>query len=303
MSVVARLRDEARDLLELMLLPGIAAVLPWRLCFRLFRLVSRLDWLYAEECNEAVRHAEALGCIRGDRRRWMRDRRLVTLVDHADFYLSRTRSDRWLARHVEVDGEWPEGGKAGILCTFHWGAGMWALRHLGAGALRVHAIVAPQVRDAFPGRTVKFLYCRARVRAVADALRTAPIEPSHSPRPILRTLQGGEQIVAAIDVPSDQVAASESIDFLGWKARIPRGLLRVAADTAIPVTVYLTGIHMRDGRRFLHIHRLGARDQLAPLMTDVFAYLERAIESDTAAWHFWSVAPRFFEPGPSAVAA
>jgi len=300
MSAVVRLRNEARDLLELVLLPGIAAVLPWRLCFRVFRLLSRLDSLYAEECNEAVHHAVALGWVRGGRRQWMRDRRLVTLVDHADFYLSRTRSDRWLARHVEVHGEWPEAGKAGILCTFHWGAGMWALRHLGAGALRAHAIVAPQVPEAFPGRTIKFLYCRARVRAVADALRTEPIEPSHSPRPILRTLQGGEQIVAAIDVPSDQVAASESIDFLGRRARIPRGLLRVAADSAIPVTVYLTGIRMRDGKRFLRIHRLGARDRLAPLMAEVFASLERAIEADSAAWHFWSVAPRVFEPGPGA---
>ena len=298
MNAVTRLRNEARDLLELVLLPGLAAVLPWRLCFRVFRRLSRLDFLYAEECAEAVRHAEALGWVRGDRRSWVRARRLVTLVDHADFYLSRTRSDRWLARHVAVDGAWPEPGKPGVLCTFHWGAGMWALRHIGTGPLRVHAIVAPQVREAFPGRTVKFLYCRARVRSVAAALRTAPIEPSNSPRRILRTLRGGEQIVAAIDVPSDQVAASESIDFLARRARVPRGLLRVAADEQIPVTVYLTGIRMTDGKRFLRIRQVGTRDDVAQLMGEVFSSLERAIESDPAAWHFWSVAPRFFESGP-----
>ena len=163
--------------------------------------------------------------------------------------------------------------------------------------MRAHAIVAPLVREAFPGRTVKFLYSRARVRSVAMALRTETIEPSHAPRRILRMLKGGEQIMAAIDVPSDQVAASESIDFLGLRARVPRGLMRVAADSQIPITVYITGIRLSDGKRTLRIHPLGVRSDLAALIREVFAYLEKLIEADPPAWHFWSVAPRFFESG------
>ncbi len=303
MSLAVRVHNEARDLVELVLVPGLAALLPWPLCFRVFRVLSRFEFLYRAECMEAVRSAEALGWVRGDRAIWLRTRRLVTLVDHADFYLSRTRSDRWLARHVDITGDWPDGARPGVLCTFHWGAGMWGLRHARTRSMRAHAIVAPQLRRDFPGRLIKFLYCRARVRAVAAALQTEPIEPSHSPRRILRTLRNGEQIVAAIDVPADQVAASESIDFIGRRARVPRGLLRVAADSRIPVTVYLTGIRLIDGKRSLHIHQLGQRDDLRALTNDVFALLQRAIESDPAAWHFWSVAPRFFERDPQASAA
>lgn len=302
MTLLRRMADEARDLLELVLLPGIAAVLPWRLCFRIFKLLSRLDFLYASECHPALRHADALGWVHGDRRLWLRTRRLVTLVDHADFYLSQTRSDRWLARYVHVDGHWPEPEKPGVLCTFHWGAGMWALRHMGAGALRAHAIVAPQVAEAFPGRTVKLLYSRARVRSVAMALRTDPIEPSHSPRQILRTLHQGEQIVAAVDVPSDTVAAIESIQFLGARAHVPRGLLRVAARAGIPVTVYFTRLGTDNGDRFLTIRPLPSRDDPAELMAEVFGFLERAIEVDPAAWHLWSVAPRFFDSTAPTVA-
>jgi hypothetical protein len=297
LSIAARLRTEARDLLELVLAPGLAAVLPWALCFRIFGFLSRFDLLYREECNEAIRNAEALGWVREDRARWLRTRRLVTLIDHADFYLARTRSDRWLARHMAVSGDWPDPSQAAVLCTFHWGAGMWGLRHARSKRMRAHAIVAPQVREAFPGRTVKFLYCRARVRSVAAALQTEPIEPSRSPRRIVETLRGGEQIVAAIDVPADQVAASEAISIVGIPARVPRGLLRVAADSRIPVIVFLTGIRMTDGRRTLRIHRVGSRDDAEALMVEVFAFLEQAIESDPAAWHFWSVAPRFFDLG------
>ena len=43
---ILRLRTELRDLLELVLLPGLAAVLPWPLCFRLFRwLACAARWL------------------------------------------------------------------------------------------------------------------------------------------------------------------------------------------------------------------------------------------------------------------
>ena len=295
MSGLERVRNEARDLLELVLVPGLAAILPWGLCFRIFRFLSRFDLLYRQDCSEAIRNAEALGWIRGDRTRWIQTRRLVTLIDHADFYLSRTRSNRWIARHMAVSGEWPAPSVAAVLCTFHWGAGMWGLRHARAKAMRAHAIVAPQERGNFPGQTIKFLYCRARVRAVATALQTDPIEPSHSPRRILETLRGDEQILAAIDVPADQVAASESIAIVGLPARVPRGLLRVAADWQIPVTVFLTGIQMTDGKRTLRIHQVGCRKDVEALMIEVFAYLEQAIESDPAAWHFWSVAPRFFD--------
>ena len=102
MSGLERVRNEARDLLELVLVPGLAAILPWGLCFRIFRFLSRFDLLYRQDCSEAIRNAEALGWIRGDRTRWIQTRRLVTLIDHADFYLSRTRSNRWIARHMAL---------------------------------------------------------------------------------------------------------------------------------------------------------------------------------------------------------
>ena len=36
------------------------------------------------------------------------------MVDHADFYLAIFRSDRWMRRHMDVEGHWPEPGKAAI---------------------------------------------------------------------------------------------------------------------------------------------------------------------------------------------
>ena len=56
-----RLRIEWRDLLELVLLPGLAVVLPWALCFRIFRWLSRKPWLYREASEHALSQAAQRG--------------------------------------------------------------------------------------------------------------------------------------------------------------------------------------------------------------------------------------------------
>jgi len=302
MISLKRVRDEARDLLELIVVPGLAAVLPWSLCFRVFRGLSRWTFLYRDACNEALAHAQRLGFV-SDPVQWQRQRRLVTLIDHADFFLATTRSDRWLRRHVVVQGRWPAAEAAGVLCTFHWGAGMWGLRHARASGLRAHALVAPHRPELFSGRSVRFWYFGQRNAVVARTLGRKPIEVSRNLRPVLQALRANDQVLAAVDVPSDQVATSESIDFLGLRARVPRGLLRLAVDSRVPVTVYLTGIRLTDGRRMLSIHQLGRAESVEKLVSDTFALLQEAVRADPAAWHFWEVAPRFFEPASASASS
>jgi len=292
-----RLRTEWRDLFELVLLPGLAALLPWSLGFRLVRLAARTLRPFAPAVQAALQQAQDRGWA-GDTRHWSLVRTIVTLVDHADLYLARTRSDAWMAHHLEVTGTWPAAGQAGLICTFHWGAGMWGLRHARASGLTAHALVAPLEGDHFKRRRVLQHYARVRTAEVARSLGCPTLDISASLKPALQALRRGEQVVAAIDVPADQVSASETIDLLGQPARVPRGLLRLAVDQALPVTVYLTGLRVADGRRTLAIHRLGVYEELQPLMKDVFALLEQAIRDDPPAWHFWAEAPRIFEsPG------
>ncbi len=294
MRFFTRLRHELHDLFEMVLVPATAALMPWSLCYRWFRWLCRFDLLYRHECHDALAHAQARGWVRGDPALWLQTSRLVTLIDHADFFLSRTRSRRWMTRHLEVQGQWPAPDQAALLCTFHWGAGMWALRHAGSEHLMAHAIVAPHNRAHFVGRSVRFYYYGARNRENTRALGTQPIEVSASPRPVVQALRANQQVMAAVDVPADQAAASEAITLLGLQARVPRGLFRIAAASKVPVWVYITGIRMSDGKRTLHIHPLAASGDMSQLMRDAFALLEAAVTANPAAWHFWKVAPRFF---------
>lgn len=293
MSFSNRLRTETRDLVELVLLPGLAALMPWSLGFRLLRRLASLVRPYSEAGRIALAQASSRGWV-GDVLHWSRVRCMVTLVDHADLYLARTRSDAWLAQHVDVEGNWLQAGQPAIIFTFHWGAGMWGLRHAKAAGLQAHALVAPLDGKHFTGRRVLHAYAHARTAEVARSLGCPTLDTSSSMRPVLQALRRGEQVVAAVDVPADQVSASLEVDLLGLPARVPRGLLRLAVDQRVPVTVYLTGLQAESGRRFLRIHQLGIHDDVDRLATEVFGILDRAIREDPPSWHFWGEAERVF---------
>ncbi|MBK9616869.1 MAG: hypothetical protein IPO35_15695 [Uliginosibacterium sp.] len=291
---LSRFQREFRDLIECILIPGLAGVLPWTWAYALFRQLSRFDVLYVESVASSHAAARSVGLAATDAN-WQRHRRLVTMVDHADYYLARLRSDRWMTRHLTVEGRWPAGDEAALLCTFHWGAGMWGLRHAAQCGMRAHALVAALNPEHFRGRWIYYHYIRLRNRAVSHALGSRPLEVGTSLRPLLKALKAGEQGLAAVDVPADQVSASERIRFLGQYARVPRALLRVAVEQKIPVTVFLTGLRLADGARFLRIRQLGTCEDLSELLGKVFVLLEDAVREEPALWHFWPVADRFFE--------
>ena len=302
--MMQRLRTELHDLLELVLLPGLAAVLPWRWCFPVFKRLARWRGLYREPCEAALLQARNRGWAGEDEVHWLWVRRLITLVDHADYYLVRTRSNAWLKRHFEVDGNWPSPNEASLLCTFHWGAGMWSLRHAASANLKVHALVAPLDATHFAGRRVLHWYTKARTAIVAKTLGYSTLDVSASLRPVLQALKKNQQVLAVIDVPADQASASQSIRLLGLSARVPRALLRLSVDHEIPVTIFLVGLRIEDGQRFLRLRQFGVYRDVEALIQDVFLMLEQAINENPAAWHFWGEADRFFksEVGGNSVA-
>lgn len=288
-----RLRRELRDLVEVVLVPAIAAVLPWAVTFAIFKRLARWRRLYFVPSERALSEAQERGWAEQPRD-WLRRRKLITIVDHADHYLARTRSDRWLDRYLDVQGQWPTPGRAAIVLTFHWGAGMWGLRSAARAGLRIHPLVAAANGAHFAGRTVLHRYVKARNRTVVQALKCPVIDVSAGMRQALRVLHNKEQLLAVVDVPADQVAASQPVEILGMPARLPTGLLRLAVEREIPVCVYVTGIHMDTGQRFLRIRQLGVPANLDALLAELAAELDSLIRENPPAWHFWSEAQRFF---------
>ena len=270
-----RLRTELRDMLELVLLPGLAAILPWRWCFAVFKRLARLQWLYREPCEAALQQARSRGWAGVDEAHWLWVRRLVTLVDHADHYLGLWRSDAWMQKHLQVTGQWPAPDQAVLLASFHWGAGYWGLRHAAAHGLHPHALVASLGTQVYQGRTVLSWYASARNANVAATLGAATIDIAKHLKQVIRALRNQHPLLGVLDVP--------------------RGLLRLAVDQKVPVVLYITGLDTSTGGRFLRIKPLGVSSTVDDLASQVFGELEQLIAQDAPAWHFWGIADRFFE--------
>jgi hypothetical protein len=292
-GVSARIRGELRDLVELVLIPAIAIFIPWPLCYRVFCRISRWERPYYVETTENCAKAAQHGYVT-DQNEFRQKWRLVSMIDQADFYLAITRSNRWLEKYVDIAGSWPLPGRPGMLLGFHWGVGMWALRHLTATGLRAHALIGPQRKEMYPGRRLRYEYYRLRNIAVRQAMQTRPLDVTASLRGMLTALRDSEQVLAIVDVPSYLATSCHDIKFLGQLLRVPRGVFRLAVAQQVPVTVFTHGVRFADGRRFIRIYQLGIENDVELLIEKVFSYLEELIREEPAAWHFWRVSDAIF---------
>lgn len=290
-----RLATEARDVCELVMLPGLAACLPWSWCFTLFKRMARWHWLYRETSEAALQQALARGWAGTNHAHWLWARKLTTLTDHADHYLGVWRSDAWLKRHVEVRGQWPKNTQRLLLVTFHWGAGYWGLRHAAAHGIHPHALVASLATPSYQGRSVLTHYARARNANVARTLGAPVLDVRHNLKGVVRAARQGQPLLGVLDVPAEDAKAAIEVALLGMQASFPTGLLRLAVEQQLPVVIYVTGLNTQTGGRTLDITPLGCSPSVAELADTVFSELQKLIAQDAPAWHFWAEAPRIFK--------
>lgn len=293
-----RLKSEVRDLMELVLIPALSVIMPWSLCFRLFGYICSFNWLYQQEAERALSQAQKRGWV-GDAKEWLRRRKLVTLIDHADFYLSKCRSDRWMKRYMHVQGQWPPAEQGFLAVTYHWGAGMWALRHAQAHGVTAHMLVADMNSEHFKGRWVLYTYIKARVGSISQALKLPTVDVATSLRPVVRSFKMNQPIFAVVDVPADQAVASAAVSLLDGVAQVPSGLLRLAVISKVPIVIYVNGIDLLNGKRFLTIEPIGVAVTSDEVLQQVFDTLSQHMAVEPAAWHFWSEAERFFRDSTS----
>lgn len=290
------MRSLLREMVEWVLLPGLAALLPWSLHFRLLRRIARSDRLLRAETTRAAAGYRAFHGHSPDPA-WLARHRLVLLVDRADAALIATRSDRWLDRHVLRSGRWPAGPCLAV--TFHFSAGLWSMRDLHRAGHRASFVSRRFVREDFAGRLIPYLAARMRFSLVARAGGAPVIYTGGGTRAIRAAFADGRTVVGLIDVPPQTHGAHPPVRFMNREARFPSGMVELAAEAGIPIVGYVLGIDSRTGRRTIEVSAplTGSPSaQCAELAT----MLDRAIGADSAAWQLWSCAPEFFAGGEAA---
>lgn len=290
--------DRWRQTVEQRLLPLLATVLPWRWFFRVATQLGRGSRLFGEDAETSHRHAREFLPV-AEKNAWLAVYRRMRIVDQVDAFFALRRSDRWLDRHMRIVGEeWPPGPV--MVLTFHYGEGLWALRHLRRTGHPASFLSAPIVPEAFPGAPGTYRFERRRMAAVAMAGGAPLIYSGGSSAKMEAVLRAGGTVVGLVDVPPPWTRGSFlPVPFLGRTAWFPYGLFRVADRAGVPIVSFICRL-AEDGRRELLIRRL--RSQGEDRLREMVAQLEQALVQDSADWHLWPQVELFFSP-PEAAAS
>lgn len=284
-----------RQVGECLLLPALAAALPWGIVWPLLRRAAGRRHLFAGETARAQSMAAREG-FADDVAAWAAGHRLTRIVDQIDPALSQSRSDRWMRGHLRVEGDALPAGPC-IFAGFHYGPGFWSLRWLRSQGHAVSFLSRPIVAEEFRGEPLRYAFERWRMRRAAAAGGAPIIYTGDAVRKIREALRRGTSVLGMVDVPlpdsHDRIAAP----FMGRQAWFPDGLLKIAQSEPVPLVAYVAHLDPETGSRRLALTRLPVEGE--DPMRSLAAMLERAIRRDPPAWHLWAEWPLFFRNPPS----
>lgn len=284
---------------ELIVTPALASVLPWSLNYALQKQFSRFPHIYGEETTRAESSARASGlCETG--RVWRRQYRLNRIVDGADPWVSRFRSDRWLERHVVVEGAWPEDG-AFVATSMHWGTGLWAMRHIRRQRGPVSLVMRPESEWGDSCSWFMRHYYRRVEGLIARAGGAPPIYTGSGTRARLEeALKGGRIVMAMLDVPRSLARESSAYEFLGQRAYFASGVVNIAVNLGVPVVPFSIGLDYGSGQRRLRIQPPIVGKDTDQTMIEISTYFDRMVRDQSPAWHLWHLHEEFLPSGPAA---
>ena len=283
----ARLPALRRQLGECVVLPTVAALLPWPLAWRTMRALTAHEHFFGTETMRAQSMCDAQGLV-PDAPRWRQQYRLTRAVDHVDPAISALRSDRWMARHLRVEGDPVPKGPC-IFVGFHYGTGFWSLRHLRRLGHRVSFVSAPVDPAHWRDEPLRLAFIRWRQANVARAGGAPVIYVGGSGDKIRGALRAGTSVLGLIDVP-EATTSTVSVRLLGRDVQFPDGLLRIGVSERVPLIGYVASLDANTGARLLRFTRLP--DDPAKAVHALATLLDAAIRANPAAWHFWSEWPR-----------
>jgi hypothetical protein len=288
------LRLELRSWISFWLLPALAVPLPWPLAYRLLRRIARHPGLYAEEWRAALAQARQFIRIE-DEADWAWRYRTCRLVDHADFWLSRTRSVRWLDRYVDGARHFPHGDRSAVGVFFHWCGGQWAIRALRRSGANTAVLAGRFGTRAMGGAWLGFLYGHVRLRELARAGGRPLIYAPGTVKRALAEIAAGNWVAGTPDVPPTETALGVPVRLFDRDAWYVEGLLVIARRAGVPIVMFTLALDFDTGRRELRVG--GPFDPHDPaLLQRIADYWQGLLQEKSWGFTLWPAMPAWFTP-------
>ena len=290
--MLTALRLELRALLELYLIPGLCALLPWELGFRWLRLLSRMRFLYRSEWESALAQARQYVAI-DDQALWARQFRLARLVDHADYWTSRTRSRRWLRRHMDVAMPWPRLDTPAVGVFFHVCPGLWAMRSLREQGVDTSVLAGHFSKRSMGGAWLAYAYGVLRLKELQRVSGGPLIFSPGTVKKAQAMLRSGGWVAGTPDVPPTETALGTPVTLFDRPAHFAEGLLVIARRAGVPVVIFTLGLDLSNGRRRLEV--LGQHDPNAPdLLQHIANHWQCLLRERSWGFMLWPAMPAWF---------
>ncbi|HEX8741094.1 MAG TPA: hypothetical protein VF925_13260 [Casimicrobiaceae bacterium] len=273
---------------ECIALPALAA-LPWRLAWSRMRQMARRASYFGDTAERAADIAATHGFVH-DRRSWLSEHRLMRIVDQVDPALALLRGNRWMDRHLFVEGD-PLPPPPCVAIGFHYGTGFWTLRHLRRAGHRAAFVSARVDATQAPGQPLRLAFMRRKIGWIERAGGAPIIFVGGGTAKIRAALRSGTSILGMVDVPLPSSTNVVELPFLDGVGRFSNGLVRLAAAEGVPIVAYLPKLDPVTGDRRLVLTRLPIDGEDS--MHSLVAMLDRAVRDDPAAWHLWVHWPHF----------
>ncbi len=287
------------DLLHGYAIPMVAFVLPWRAAFATYRALAHLPLFSTRVAMllEGIGRTRDIDAATARRLAWRH--RLYLLLEGADAVLAQTRSARWMHRHLQRIGDFPQGPESYMAIFFHYGTGLWGMRAMAEHGRPARLVGRPLDRESLRRRPFMRRYGEWRYQVAASSGRAPVIFWGGARKQIREALEAGQAVLGAVDVPPRETHSLTPVTLLGQETHFTHGMVEIAAKAGVPLVVYSVGLSEDARHRVLEISDpiVIAGREMQEVMQELASHLDRHIQRDPAGWYLWGWLDSYFPNG------
>lgn len=294
-AVWLAIKRELRDLLSLWLVPGLAAVLPWQWCLRLYWWLASSRLLMREEVAGSRGGRQFLGLPPSDD---LFDRRFRFgfLLEHADVFRVLGRGWKGLARTTPMHSETDIEAGGGLCFFFNFNQGLPALATLRLAGFEVFLVYRSlKERPAGIGY-LRYAYMRLRLHTVAVVCGNQGIGTGGARERIAQTIAAGGLVCVAADTPPRAGTGLVPVRFPGGREAWWRsGVLKLALHLPGPRRCFTVQLDWERRQRTLELTTLPASQSLSELVETLNQEFLMTLERQAELWFYWPGPQGFFQ--------
>ncbi len=296
-----KIKRELRDLVSLWLVPGIAAVLPWSWCVRIFARLAHSKLLMREEVGGSRGGRVTLGFDPDDPEFDWRFR-FGFLLEHADVFRALGRGWKALARTMPLERNGETGMEPGLCFFFNFNQGLAALASLRAAGFR-----SDMVYRGLPARPpgfgwVRYAYMHFRIRMVTAVCgKDTGIATGGAHARIIQSVAAGRLVLVAADSPPRPGTGVTPVRYPGDRQAYWRsGVLKLALDLPGPKRCIEVKVDWKTGERCVQLYEIRSTQTLGGLVAEVNGLFLDAFARQPELWFYWPAPQGFLIIPPGA---